>query len=168
VFFVSFTILVTMLIMNLSVAAVIEGLDTAKRENLGIVQGAEIELLINLWQDYDPSASGFITMTDLVFLLYELPPPLGKRSSKCHTDSSQLGTSDPRHFSSTLRAEDRFLVNLEKGIIIKKVNALDLLKGLNIKIHQNNQVHFVDVFKALIKRIFMEMKMEYHLQGGLN
>jgi hypothetical protein len=36
-FFISFTILVSMLIMNLSVAAVIEGLDTAKKENMGIV-----------------------------------------------------------------------------------------------------------------------------------
>ena len=33
VYFFSFTIIVTMLIMNLSVAAVIEGLDTAKKEN---------------------------------------------------------------------------------------------------------------------------------------
>ena len=36
-FFYSFTIIVTMLIMNLSVAAVIEGLDTAKKENMGVV-----------------------------------------------------------------------------------------------------------------------------------
>ena len=70
-----------MLIMNLSVAAVIEGLDTAKKENMGIVEGDEIERLIEHWQDYDPHATGWITMTDLVFLLYELPPPLGKRSN---------------------------------------------------------------------------------------
>jgi len=83
-FFFSFTILVSMLIMNLSVAAVIEGLDTAKKENMGIVQGDEIEQLIDQWQDYDPDASGWITIKDLVFLLYELPPPLGKRSNKIH------------------------------------------------------------------------------------
>jgi len=38
-----------MLIMNLSVAAVIEGLDTAKKENMGVVQGDEIDALIELW-----------------------------------------------------------------------------------------------------------------------
>lgn len=70
VYFISFTILLTMLIMNLSVAAVIEGLDTAKKENMGIVQGDDIEVLIDLWQEYDPMATGWITMTDLVFLLY--------------------------------------------------------------------------------------------------
>jgi hypothetical protein len=36
-YLISFTIIVSMLIMNLSVAAVIEGLDTAKKENMGIV-----------------------------------------------------------------------------------------------------------------------------------
>ena len=81
VFFISFTILVSMLIMNLSVAAVIEGLDNAKKENMGIVEGDEIEILIDMWQDYDPMATGWISMKDLVFLLYELPPPLGKRSN---------------------------------------------------------------------------------------
>jgi len=85
-YFFSFTIIVTMLIMNLSVAAVIEGLDTAKKENMGVVQGDEIELLIDYWQEYDNDATGWITMADLVFLLYELPPPLGKRSSKIDSE----------------------------------------------------------------------------------
>ena len=81
IYFISFVILVSMLIMNLSVAAVIEGLDNAKKENMGIVQGDEIEILTELWQDYDPAATGWISMKDLVFLLYELPAPLGKRSN---------------------------------------------------------------------------------------
>lgn len=75
-----------MLIMNLSVAAVIEGLDTAKKENMGVVQGDEIEMLIDYWQEYDNDATGWITMQDLVFLLYELPPPLGKRSSRIESE----------------------------------------------------------------------------------
>jgi hypothetical protein len=85
-YFFSFTIIVTMLIMNLSVAAVIEGLNTAKNENMGVVQGDEIERLIDLWQDYDHDAIGYITMQDLVFLLYELPPPLGKRSARIDSE----------------------------------------------------------------------------------
>ena len=80
IYFIVFVILVSMLIMNLSVAAVIEGLENAKKENMGIVEGDDIEVLIDIWQDYDPTASGWISIQDLVFLLYELPPPLGKRS----------------------------------------------------------------------------------------
>ena len=77
-YFISFTVLVTMLIMNLSIAAVIEGLETAKKENMGIVQGDEIEIFLDYWQFYDPMATGWITLKSLVFLLYELPPPMGR------------------------------------------------------------------------------------------
>ena len=64
-----------MLIMNLSVAAVIEGLETARKENSGTVQAEDIDKALNIWQDYDPKASGWITTDDLVFFLFELPKP---------------------------------------------------------------------------------------------
>ena len=38
-FFISFMILISMVIMNLSIAAVIEGLDSARKENEGVVTG---------------------------------------------------------------------------------------------------------------------------------
>jgi hypothetical protein len=58
-----------MLIMNLSVAAVIEGLDTARSENCGIVDADSILQLIEFWRDFDPNATGFITVEHLVFVL---------------------------------------------------------------------------------------------------
>ena len=48
-YLISFTVIVSMLIMNLSVAAVIEGLDTAKKENMGIVEGDVIDEFIEVW-----------------------------------------------------------------------------------------------------------------------
>lgn len=38
-----------MLIMNLAVAAVIQGLNTACQENLGIVSGDDVDQFIKLW-----------------------------------------------------------------------------------------------------------------------
>ena len=64
--------------MNLSVAAVIEGLDTAKKENMGVVEGEEINDMIDLWMDYDKTATGWISTKNLIFFLYELKPKLGK------------------------------------------------------------------------------------------
>ena len=78
-FFITFRIVICMLTLNLSVAAVIEGLDLAKKENLGEVIGDDIEGLIDLWMSYDPQATGWITMRDLIFLLHQLKPPLGKQ-----------------------------------------------------------------------------------------
>ena len=56
IYFLSFMIILSMLIMNLSVAAVIEGLDTARKENMGIVSSDSIESFVNIWKEYDPKA----------------------------------------------------------------------------------------------------------------
>lgn len=76
-FFVSFVIIIVMLILNLSVAAVIEGLDTARSENLGVVEADSIMELIELWKNFDPMATGWIRVDDLVFVLCQLEAPLG-------------------------------------------------------------------------------------------
>ena len=69
VYFVSFMILLSMIIMNLSVAAVIEGLNEARKENCGIVGGDDIDFLMERWKDYDPKGTGFIQYEYFVFLL---------------------------------------------------------------------------------------------------
>ena len=53
---------------------------------------------------------------------------------------------------------------------MKKVDALDLLRGLNIKVYQHpqKQIHFVSVFKALIKRVFNNNGIDYKLSTTLN
>ena len=64
--------LMTMLIMNLAVAAVIQGLKTACLENLGIVSSDDLDNFISLWKYYDPQATGWISAENLVYLLCEL------------------------------------------------------------------------------------------------
>lgn len=163
-FFFTFTVLVSILIMNLSVAAVIEGLDTAKKENMGVVEGEEIDLMIDLWQEYDHKATGWITTRQLVFFLYELKPPLGRRSAKMDMEA-ELAEENQQ---SKTRKEERYMVNYEKGIVLRKREALALLKDLKIKVNRHQQVHFVDVFKALIKRIFERDGHDYKLSPNLN
>ena len=68
-----------MLIMNLAVAAVIQGLDAACQENLGIVSSDDVNQFIELWKYYDPQAKGWIGAEQLVYLLIELDPPLGRK-----------------------------------------------------------------------------------------
>lgn len=50
----SFVVLITMLIINLSVAAVIQGLETARQENCGLVSADDVDHFIELWKYYDP------------------------------------------------------------------------------------------------------------------
>jgi hypothetical protein len=75
IYFISFMVVINMLIMNLSVAAVIEGLNAATDQNSGIVTKEDTQAFLDLWQNYDPKALGWISQHELVFLLYELPAP---------------------------------------------------------------------------------------------
>lgn len=70
-------IILQMIIINLTVAAVIDGLSSARKDNTGIIKKDEITDLIDLWAEYDPKATGWIDVTNLVFLLFELPKPIG-------------------------------------------------------------------------------------------
>ena len=76
-YFLSFVIIIAWLIMNLSVAAVIEGLENAKQSNDGIITGDDVQSLLEAWMEYDPKASGWISIIDFVCLIIELPPPFG-------------------------------------------------------------------------------------------
>ena len=53
---------------------------------------------------------------------------------------------------------------------MKKVDALELMKGLKIKVYADNckQIHYTDVFKSLIKRIFKEKQIDFKLSANLN
>jgi len=63
--------------MNLSVADVIEGLENAKADNSGLIEGDDVNALLDHWMQYDPRATGWIDLLDFVCLVIELPPPFG-------------------------------------------------------------------------------------------
>ncbi len=88
-YFLSFMVIISMLIMNLSVAAVIEGLETARKENTGIVQNSHLDTLYALWEEFDPTATGWIEVKDLAFFLNELPFPFAKENYKPIADNEK-------------------------------------------------------------------------------
>lgn len=61
-------------------------------------------------------------------------------------------------------------MNDERRIVMKKVDALELLRGLKIKVYSDSQkqIHFADVFKALMKRVFRDQKIDFKLSSNLN
>lgn len=74
-----FTIVIAWLIMNLSVAAVIEGLENAKQQNSGVIEGDDVQALLDGWMKYDPDATGWINILDFICLVVELPHPFGNK-----------------------------------------------------------------------------------------
>ena len=68
---------------------------------------------------------------------------------------------------------DRYLVQKEKKIVIKKVKGLAMLKdNLKIKMHIDSdfggyKVHYGNVIKSLLKRILSEKKTDYKVKGEM-
>ena len=115
-----------MLIMNLTVAAVIAGLEEASNEQSGFVKGTDIEAFIELWKYYDPKATGYITVKEFIFLVYELPEPLGTgRKAK----DKELQDQEEKDYSEEA---DKYMTCKEKEIHLKKTEALALIRDLKI------------------------------------
>jgi hypothetical protein len=110
--------------MNLSVAAVIEGLENAKSDNEGMIEGDDINNLLDQWMEFDPKATGWIDVQDLICLIIELPPPFG------NSDIKQLCKFTPKTFESAKNMmfnRESYYVNEERCIIIKNKEILQIL-----------------------------------------
>ena len=70
-YFVSFVLLISFVAMNLTVAAVIDGLNSAQKDEGALIGSDDIDTFIHLWSEYDPKATGWISLECLVFLIYE-------------------------------------------------------------------------------------------------
>jgi uncharacterized membrane protein len=76
-YFLTFILVISFVAMNLSVAAVIDGLRSARKDDCAIISVDCIERMIDIWSEYDPNATGWISVESLVFLIFESPKPLG-------------------------------------------------------------------------------------------
>jgi hypothetical protein len=75
IFFVSFTVTVSFVLLNLVVGLLLEAFSN---EGVGSKLSAEqIEQFSEVWAEFDPDASGFVPANQMGSLLRVLPPPLG-------------------------------------------------------------------------------------------
>lgn len=61
-FFISFQVVVSMLILNLTVAAVIDGLQAATAEDNRLIKQSDIDHLVETWSKFDSTGSKKLTM----------------------------------------------------------------------------------------------------------
>ena len=131
--------------MNLSVAAVIEGLENAKQQNSGLIAGDDVQLLVESWMEFDPKATGWIKIIDFVQLLIELPPPFG------NPELTKMCKFSPKKFTKAknmIYNKNSFFVNDEKLIIVKNKDVLKILAMYKIQTYEGkmNKVHFKDIY----------------------
>lgn len=63
--------------LNLAIAAVIDGFTEAKNEEDKLFKTDDHGDLLDTWAKYDPEGVGRITLTDLKFFLCEISKPFG-------------------------------------------------------------------------------------------
>ena len=104
---------------------------------------------------YDPRATGFITPKDLAFLIYELPPPLGRKGE---LDAHMLGADNlqadevRRNAGGILNINLKFIKNdKKKDLIIPQGAVLETLRSLALPVYESQQVHFKDICIKLTK-----------------
>ena len=76
IYFISFYILCSFLIINLFVAVIMDNFDYLTRD-WSILGAHHLDEFIRLWAEYDPDAKGRIKHLDVVTLLRKINPPLG-------------------------------------------------------------------------------------------
>ena len=153
--------------MNLSIAAIINGLRTAKRDEDFIITGSQIDELVDLWSEYDSKATGWITVENLAMLIYELPSPI--RLGRCFAESIQYHSKyygkrakdniiesalclDYRKDSDSMdnvkyveKQGIKYIVNIKKGYVMKETKMVQILRKFAIPVYKNTKVHFKDL-----------------------
>nr|QFP39652.1 voltage-gated calcium channel subunit alpha 1-like protein [Tridacna squamosa] len=76
VYFISFYVLCSFLIINLFVAVIMDNFDYLTRD-WSILGPHHLDEFVRLWAEYDPEAKGRIKHLDVVTLLRKINPPLG-------------------------------------------------------------------------------------------
>jgi hypothetical protein len=79
-YFAFFLVVIHTMMLNLFIAVVLEGYMATLKDHIGIVSAEMLDDLVDTWVDYDPEATGWISVKDLIFLVYDVREPLGKRT----------------------------------------------------------------------------------------
>ena len=156
-FFIFFTIIMSLLILDLVIAVVIDGLEKSRKENFAYITQDQIDNIFNTWTEFDPRGEGWLDVKDLVFFLFELPPPIG---FKRHYDLNMID------YALLEQKTDKYLFHEGTGLIIKRVEGIRLLnqlaiENLMIPVYTNEKVHFKDVIKMLVKRQLREHGIDF-------
>jgi hypothetical protein len=177
-FFITFFIINAVVILDLSIGVFISALSEARKYDICLFGRKQLNDFLELWSEYDPDATGWITVDEWMFLIYELPYPYGKGLVKPEYEQfynidkiySKLLLENKFIFSQSVKAENSdsvannimlieneheyFWVNSKKGIVIKDIRTAAAMSNYNIPVYTDHKVHFKDVLRQIILNSF--------------
>jgi hypothetical protein len=77
IYFTSFMIICSLLVMNLCIVMVVEGFSESAYEDDSLLSQEEMDKFISVWISYDKNFKKRVMPHEFVLILKELPPPLG-------------------------------------------------------------------------------------------
>jgi hypothetical protein len=135
---------------------------------------------MKLWYQYDKTSSGWITLPQLCFLLYELPDSMTYFMLKTENNSLNEATFEryyeKKKTSNQVYEEmykgagdigevfiegNNYFIHFEKQISIKEADMLQILKQYQIDVYNECYVHYKDVCNAIIKTSFDQTNSYY-------
>jgi len=153
IYFLSFTTLVTFIMLNVFIAVVLSGWETEDDDNMPLKED-QVEEFVEAWQKYDQDATHFITYQQLLLLIQELNEPLGfgpeyeARTAELERRIAELDIplytrvqKDQKSWSLGITGLGSWLISCLGGGEKKE--------GRNVAMEQSNNVFFYDVVRQL-------------------
>jgi hypothetical protein len=145
------------IILNLFLGCAIELFFDAKKENEAIIRPHQLEEFVKKWGEFDQDGSGFIEPQDYIFILYDLPPPIGLKDE----DAMPHQTPD----KITDNKKDLHLKSPWKKIVLTKKQVLNTLKEYNVPIYRYAGKIVVHYRDAVIRISQNAVCFKYKLMG---
>jgi hypothetical protein len=134
-----------MLILNLAIAAVIDGLQAAQADNDRLFKNDDIDQFLESWAFYDPKGSGKMPIMNLYYFIVDLKPPFSQNE---HLKMPILDGMLP----------DKYMINVAKNYAVKRVDVFKLINNYKLKAIKGSDgtyyVLFADVYKEFVKKAF--------------
>lgn len=168
-FFIIFIIFVYLISIKLFAVAALESFGEATHESFSIITSQQFEQFLEKWSDFDPQGTGWISIEELIYLMFELDPPLGVYDQKLRNAlwksyfESSKGNSPVimrsklvRRMISQIDINEEYLMHKYDNSVFERKKILILLKELNIPLEVGSwRVHFRDVCQRMTVRAIM-------------
>lgn len=143
-----------MVVLNLIIAVVLEGFSSTNKEHTGLVSSQHFNELVEKWTFYDEEATGFILIENLIFLIYELNDPLGRKHEMDLDMKKFIEREDKSNSNKNdiVESKKRHVVNVEKKMIIPFKKAMGLLVNLKLPVYSDIPGQYKCHFKDIVKR----------------
>jgi len=189
-FFVSFVIMGSFIMLNLFVAVILENYVDAQNQDREAVASATLtKEFAKVWAELDPDKDYFIESFKLVYLLYNIDPPLGlrgmdhrvgrwsdellltvdKKERRNGSNGKEVPPETKLQKLKSRRADLAFTKRRSSLFRFKgKIHVIEYIRSVGIKRDEKGMCFYLDVLNALSKQAFQSHQKTTKMPSLLN